>query len=790
MQPKNNAHRLWYDSPAKTWVEALPLGNGRLGAMVFSRPVEERIGLNEDSLWSGYPQNKAKPGAGEHFPKVQALVREGKIKEAEALFESSMEGRFTESFLPLGDLNMRFSGYSEGDVTDYHRELSLDDAVVRTTFTAKGVRHTRTAFVSHPDQALIIYLEADKPGSVSVELSLDSQLRHAVAAKGNRLEMEGFAPSSVAPNYVQTDDGVIYEQEDAKKGMRFLGALEVENTGGALSTKEDSLIVEGADSVLLRFGARTSFNGFAKHPFLDGAPYRENLEADLALSGGKAYSGLFDAHVADHHALFGRVALELSGESRDDLPTDQRLRKLEKDNFDAGLFRLIFQYGRYLTVAGSRPGTHATNLQGIWNKDIRPAWSSNYTVNINTEMNYWPSEICGLSECHQPLFELIRAISVTGAETARSHYGAGGFTSHHNVDIWALTNPVGDGGKGTAIYAFWPMSAGWLCRHLYEHYEFTLDKSFLRESAWPLICGAAEFYLDLLEEDEDGHLLLLPSTSPENAYLLNGVPHFMARTTTMTMAIVRETLENLAAMAEILGLEDEQANRAKEALPKLYPFKIGSKGQLVEWDKEYEEAEPHHRHNSHLYPLHPAHNITPEETPELADACRQTLRLRGDDGTGWCLGWRLCLWARLKDGDHALKLLRRQLKLVEATEEINYMGGGGTYPNLFDAHPPFQIDGNYGTTAGMAELFVQSRGNRVELLPALPSEFTDGSISGLRAHGGLVVDIAFTGGKFASAALTATVDMDRDYRIVCGGKENLLRLKKGERRELTPADFR
>lgn len=776
--------KLWYAQSASEWTEALPIGNGRIGAMIFGRPEQELISLNEDTLWSGYPRDTNVAGANEYYRESQRLIAEGKYSEAQRFIEDTMLGPFTQSYMPLGDLLLDFGPL--GEIGDYRRELSLDNALATTSFSAGGVRYTREAFASHPAQAMFIRLTADKVGALSCKLTFACQLRHEVCAENDRIHLRGIAPSRVQPNYVRDSNPVIYEEDDSKKGMRFAATASVEAQGGKTYAQDGAIYIQGADEVILRFAARTSFNGSDKQPYTEGRDEQADCLRDVQTAQAIPYEQAKRAHIEDYTALWSRVTLDLKDEKYIHEPTDERLRKFESRGDDRALCELIFHYGRYLIISASRPGTQPTNLQGIWNKELRAPWSSNYTININTQMNYWPLEICNLSELHEPLFTLIQGLMQTGEHTAMIHYGARGFVSHHNSDLWRLSNPVGNKGRGSAGYAFWPMSFGWLCEHLYEHYEYTHDLDFLRETALPALRGAARFYLDVMVDVNGKGLAISPATSPENAFVINGKHQNVAKAATMSNSIVREVFENYLSALEALKMDEYMAEEVSLALSKIYPFEIGSKGQLLEWDEEYEEAEPHHRHTSHLYPLHPAHQITPDDTPELAEACRQTLRLRGDDGTGWSLGWKINMWARLHDGDHALKLLKRQLRFVESRNEINYMGGGGTYMNLFDAHPPFQIDGNYGTTAGIAELFVQSCHDKVLLLPALPSEWLDCEVKGLRGINGLSIGLSVKNGELSAA--TVSSDTGIPTKLIYRGKTIMLDIAKGETVEFMVQD--
>jgi alpha-L-fucosidase 2 len=746
--------KLQYNQPAVEWTEALPIGNGTLGAMIFGRVDSELIQLNEATLWSGGPvQKNVNPDAFKNLALIREALTNEDFEKAYNLTKN-MQGAYSESFMPLGDLILTQDfGGQKPDL--YHRSLDLQTGLAVTNFSVSGVNYKREIFASAPAQCIVIKLSADQLKKLSLTIDASSLLRNQKTIQNQSLVLNGKAPSHSDPNYIDYNkEPVVYEDATGCRGMRFELIIKPIIKDGEVSSDGNKLVIKNASEVLLFVSAATSFNGFDKCPDSQGKDEHKLAESPIKKVVGKKYDSLLKEHIADFQHFFNRVSLQLNQKetNKSNLPTDTRLEEYAKGEKDAGLEALFFQYGRYLLISSSRTHNTPANLQGIWNNKLRAPWSSNYTTNINLQMNYWPVESGSLSELFFPLDEFIKNVSVTGAETAKSYYHANGWVLHHNSDIWATTNPVGDLGKGDPMWANWYMGANWLSRHLWEHYQYTGDVAYLKK-VYPIIKGAAEFSLDWLQKDKNGYLVTMPSTSPENKYFYDGKKGGVVTTaSTMDIGIIKDLFENTIEASKVLNTDLEFRQTVSQAADKLLPFQIGSKGQLQEWYKDFEDEDPHHRHTSHLYALHPANLISPLKTPQLAEAAKKTLQLRGDDGTGWSLAWKVNMWARLLDGNHAYKLFKNQLRLTKDNDP-KYSRHGGCYPNLFDAHPPFQIDGNFAGTAGVIEMLMQSQNKEIHLLPALPDAWTDGEIKGITAKGNFTVAIKWNDGKMTQATI-------------------------------------
>lgn len=751
--------RLWYDEPAHHFEETLPIGNGKLGALICGGADEDIIYLNDITLWTGRPVNHNEDaGASRWIPEIRDALFSENYRAADSL-QLRVQGHNSEYYQPLATLVI--TDHNDGAATAYRRELDIDSALCRDSYVRGGISFSREYFASHPDRLIAIRLKASHPGAINCRLALSSLLPHSVKAfAGGQLYMTGHAIG------------------DPLETIHFCTILKANVTGGTLLASDSAITISGATEAVVYIVNQTSFNGARKHPVSEGAPYIERATDDAWHTVNYTYADFRRRHVDDYRALFARFSLRLGNGMADTTRTTDRLLRDYTDNAEQSpyLETLYAQYGRYLLISSSRtPGVPA-NLQGLWANRLRSPWRGNYTMNINLEENYWPAEVANLPEMAAPLDSFITALAENGRHVARNYYGVEqGWCACHNSDIWAMANPVGEK-RESPKWANWNLGGAWLVNLLWEHFRFGCDTTYLRRVAYPLMKGAAEFCLGWLVENPNkaGELITAPSTSPENVYVTDDGYH---GTTcyggTADMAIVRELLTNTAAAARAAVVDTAFARRLDAVVDSLRPYAVGQKGNLQEWYYDWADEDPQHRHQSHLIGLYPGTHI---DAPALLEACARTLEIKGDSTTGWSTGWRINLWARLRDGEQAYRAYRWLLRFV--SPKSGGSKGGGTYPNLFDAHPPFQIDGNFAGTAGVCEMLVQSHGDCIELLPALPAAWAEGSVSGIRARGGFEIAMEWTGGSVVSARITSARGGVATVRY--NGKQCTLTLEPGE----------
>lgn len=753
---------LYMDQPAASWYEATPIGNGRLGGMVYGGVTKDTIRTNDDTFWSGEPRDLQRPGAYKCLPEIRKLLLEEKNLEAQELIDKHMLGPWNQNYMPLADILLEWPG--DGNVSGYRRELDLNRGVVTITYTQNGVNYKRELFASYPDQALVMNISADKENAVEFIAGLGSQINNQTKVEGDQIVINGQAPWHTDPNYTGVHPPVYKEG----KGMRFEGRLLVKQEGGTISAQDDKLHVKDAASATITFVAATSFNGFDKDPAVNGRDEKAICKKYLSSLETKKYPDLYKAHLADYSSLFGRVSIDLGESPESNLPINQRIKNY-KPSMDPALTALYFQFGRYLLISASRPGSQPANLQGIWNQDMQPAWSANWTINCNAEINYWPAEITNLSECHFPMFDMIRETSVDGARTAKNLYNSRGWIAHHNLDIWRTTWMVG----GTGLYSLFQVGGAWLCQHIWEHYLFTLDKDFLRNH-YDLLKSASIFYLDNLQTDRDGYLVTSPSESFENGYIKpNGEKGWACIGSAQDMQIIRALFENTMNAAEILndGAFKEEVAKAYAKLP---PMKISPRtGQLQEWNDDWEPSNPASGQVGHGWAFAVGSQITLRGTPELAQAFRKTIEYRRPgysyNSGSWTGSFPAVYWARFEEPDSVQRVIDRHFDLALS-------------PNLTcEFMKSWQIDGNLGITTAITEMLLQSHAGEISLLPALPAKYPTGSVTGLRARGGYKVDIFWKDGVLTKAVIKADrTKKDKIIPVRYAGLVKSVKLAKGQ----------
>jgi alpha-L-fucosidase 2 len=747
---------LKFSKPADSWEKGVPLGNGRLGAMLSGDPADEHIWLNEDTLWSGYPTDYNDPEVYQYLAPVRELLLKNEYKKAEDILNHHMVGIWNESYLPMADL--RIITENNSDYSRYDGRLDISRGVYHLTYEQNGSVYHRKAFCSFPDQVFVIEESSEGEKIKNQDIFLTSRIRNRVSVDGSTIRVDGICPAVVEPSYYPCDDPIRYDE--TKDTIHFGVQLTISSDGIIRAAKDQATGEEGLrieDSSWIRILV-TSANSFIDYKTAPKAEYWNKIRETIEKAQNYTSEELLHRHQRDFQNLFDRVVLDLGHTKFEEFPMQERLARFASGEKDPELIATAFQFGRYLTISTSRPGTQPPNLQGIWNGELRAPWSSNYTVNLNLQMNYWPTEVCNLSECAEPLIQFMQEICEAGTKTAKINYHCHGWVAHHNIDLWRKTTAVGSRNKEVDVlpWSFWVMSGGWLCKHLWEHYCYTLDTGYLREKAYPVMKGAAEFYLDWLIE-RNGEYITVPSSSPENSFIYNGEKHGMTYSATMDNTIIRDLFTDCLSAEEALGEKDQAFDeKLKEVLAKLPPYKIGKYGQLQEWYEDFPEYEPNHRHMSHIYALYPSEQITVEETPELIPACKKTLERRGPGSVAWSRAWKIGIYARLKDGNQALNEVKQFLQPSDSNE-ISY-NNGGISCNLFCSRP-MQVDGNFGFSAGIAEMLVQSHNGRVQLLPALPDEWKDGYVKGLRIRGNKELEMKWKNGKIVYAYITEYCDI-------------------------------